>query len=71
MGKNLTPYSIAIGEDNIYFLTPHFIFIKREKITDNELLKTNKSSVDHLIVMFQIVENTPLKNTKLENSFKL
>ena len=46
MGKNLKPYSMAIGEENISFLTPHFKFIKREKINDNELSKTNKSSVD-------------------------
>ena len=46
MGINLTPYSLAIGEVNIYFLTPHFIFNKSEKINDNELLKTNESSVD-------------------------
>ena len=26
MEKILTPYSIAIGEDNIYFLTPFFKF---------------------------------------------
>ena len=30
MGNNLIPYSIAMGEQNIYFLTPHFKFIKRE-----------------------------------------
>ena len=35
MGNILTPYSIAVGHDNIYFLTPHFEFIKREKIDDN------------------------------------
>ena len=23
MGNNLTPYSIAVGEESIYFLTPH------------------------------------------------
>ena len=46
MGTNLTPSSIAVGHENIYFLTPHFIFIKREKINDNELLKTKTSSVD-------------------------
>ena len=46
MGSNLTPYSIAIGEENIYFLTARFKFIKREKIDDNELLKTNKGHVD-------------------------
>ena len=46
MGSNLTPYSVAVGHENIYFLTPHFTFIKREKVNDNEMLKTNKSSVD-------------------------
>ena len=46
MGNNLIPYSIAIGEENIYFLTPDFKFIKREKNNDNELLKTNKDNVD-------------------------
>ena len=44
MRNNLTPFNIAIGEENIYFLTPQFIFIKREK--NNDLLETNKSSVD-------------------------
>ena len=29
MGNNLTPYSIAKGDENIYFLTPHFKFFKR------------------------------------------
>ena len=45
MGKNLTPYSGAVGHENV-FLTPHFNFIEREKIIDDELLKTNKKSVD-------------------------
>ena len=31
MGKNLTPYSIAIGEENI-FLTPDFKSIKRGRL---------------------------------------
>ena len=46
MGNSLTPYSIALGEEYICFLTPNFKFIEREKINDNELFKTNKSSVD-------------------------
>ena len=46
MGSILTPYSIAIGGENIYFLTRHFIFIKSEKIIDDELLKSNGNSVD-------------------------
>ena len=32
MGNNLIPYNIAIGEENIYFLTPDFEFIKTENI---------------------------------------
>ena len=46
MGNNPTPYSIAVGHKNVYFLTTHFEFIKREKINDNEILETNKTSVD-------------------------
>ena len=46
MGNNLTPYSIAIGYKNIYFLTPHFKFVKRKLINDNELLNANENSLD-------------------------
>ena len=62
MGNNLKPYSIPVGHENVYFLTPHFKFIKRKKINHNELLKSNGYSVDRLIIMFQIVEYTHLKN---------
>ena len=48
MGNILNPYSIAVGQENIYFLSPQFKFIKRRKINDNELLKTIKNSVDPL-----------------------
>ena len=46
LGNNLTPYSIALGDENTYFLTPHFIFFRRDKIGYDELLKTNENSVD-------------------------
>ena len=46
LGNILTPYIIAVGHENIYFLTPLFKFIKKEKIDETELLKTNKGSVD-------------------------
>ena len=46
MGDNMIPYSIAIGEDNIYFLSPHCKCIKRAKIKDDELLKTNGNFFD-------------------------
>ena len=39
MGNNLTPYSIATGEENYYLLTPNFSFIKKDKIDYNTLLK--------------------------------
>ena len=32
MGNNLTLYTIEIGWKNIYILTPHFKFVKKEKI---------------------------------------
>ena len=46
MGNNLLPYCIAIDNENIYFLTPHFKFNKREEINYNEVLKSNGNSVD-------------------------
>ena len=46
MGDNMIPYSIAIGEENIYFLSPHCKSIKRKNIKDDELLKTNGNSID-------------------------
>ena len=42
MGNNLTTYSIAIGDEYIFFLNPQFKFIKSEKISNNENLKINE-----------------------------
>ena len=39
MGKNLTPCSIAIGWENIYYLTPCFEFIKEENIDETDIDK--------------------------------
>ena len=39
MGNNLTPCSIAIGWENIYFLTPYFKFIKIKNIDENDIDK--------------------------------
>ena len=62
MGSILTPYSKAVGWENIYFLFPHFEFTKREKIIDNEVLKQIKILLIRLIIMFQFVERARLKN---------
>ena len=39
MGNNLTPYSKAIGWENIYYLTPNFKFFKKENIDVNDIDK--------------------------------
>ena len=46
MGKNLTIYSIAVGDENFYFFTPHFKIFRRDKIDYDDLLKTIEISVD-------------------------
>ena len=39
MGNNLSPYSIAIGSENIYYLTPYFKITKRENIDVDDIDK--------------------------------
>ena len=38
MGNNLSPYSIATGEENYYLLAPNFKFIKKDKVDYDTLL---------------------------------
>ena len=38
MGNNLTPYSLATGEENYYLLAPKFKFFKKDKIEYDTLL---------------------------------
>ena len=45
-GNNMIPYSIAVVEGIIYFLSPHFKNIKRANVKDEKLLKTNEISVN-------------------------
>ena len=62
MLNKLTPYSIAICCENIYFLTAHFKYIKREKNKDIELLKTKESSVDPFDYHVSICGKISFKN---------
>ena len=39
MGNNLTPYSIALGSVNIYYISPYFKFTKKENIDENDIDK--------------------------------
>ena len=61
MGNNLIPYSIAIGDEYIYFLTPHFKFITKEMINNAEILNTNEKKLILMIYMFHDVEKTRSK----------
>ena len=50
MGNNLTPYSIAIGWENIYYLSAYFKFTKKQNVDVDAL-------IGYLIItMFQIVK---------------
>ena len=62
MGNSLIPYSIAIGKENIYFLTPDFQFIKRGNIKNIKSMERNDISLFCLNIVIQIVEKTRLKN---------
>ena len=46
MGEDMIPYSLAIDEENLYFLSPHCKYMKRAEIKDDELLKTNGNSTN-------------------------
>ena len=56
MGYNLTPYSIAIRWQNIYYLTPYFRFIKKENV-----------DVDDIDKLFDIDYNITSKYQKLRS----
>ena len=71
MGSNLTPYTLALGEETIYFLTPLFKFIGTHKIEFDDLLSRNENLLIRLIIMFQILEKILLRSCDYINSFKL
>ena len=72
MRNNLTPCSIAIGAEYICFVNPQFKSIKREKIIDNELLKTKKGAVDPFNYHVSSCGKNSLKKLQKQKiSFKL
>ena len=48
MGNNLTPYSIAIGYENIYYLTPYFRYIKKKNFDVDDI--NNLFDIDYNII---------------------
>ena len=55
MGNNLTPYSIAIGWEIIYYLTPYFRIIKKKNI-----------DVDNIDKLFDIDYDDIMSREKIE-----
>ena len=55
MCKNLTPCSIAIGWENIYYLTPYFRFVQRKNI-----------DIDDIDKLFDIDHDNIMKHDKIE-----
>ena len=55
MGNNLTPYSIAIGYENIYYLTPFFRYIKKENIDVDDINKLFDIDYDDIMSYEEIV----------------
>ena len=49
MGNNLTPYSIALGWENIYYLTPYFRFVQRKNIDINDIDKLFDIDYDNIM----------------------
>ena len=65
MGNNLTPYSIALIDENIYFLTPHFKFIITDRVDDNELLSRKENAADPYYYHLSSCGKESFKNMQL------
>ena len=63
MGNNLTPCSIAIGWENIYYLTPFFRFTKKENIDVKYIDKSFDIDYDH------IMNREELKINKIHSNY--
>ena len=46
MGKNMCPFTFAIGEKQTYFLSTHYKFFGNDKIKEGTLLDTSNNSLD-------------------------
>ena len=57
MGNNLSPYSIAIGWENVYYLTPCFRFVKRKNIDIDDIDKIFDIDYDNIMKLEKIKIN--------------
>ena len=56
MGNNLSPYSVATGEENYSLLAPNFSFIKKDKIDYDTILKGIYVPKSYLKESFEEIE---------------
>ena len=49
MGNSLTPYSIAIGWEKIYYLTPYFRFVQRKNTDIDDIDKLFDIDYDNIM----------------------
>ena len=56
MGSNLSPYSIATGEENYYLLASNFKFFKKDKIAYNTILNGINGPDSDLKKSFEEIE---------------
>ena len=46
MGKNMIPYTFAVGDRYTYFISTHYNFIEIGKIQEGTLLNLSNESMD-------------------------
>ena len=62
MGNNLTPYSITIGWEKVYYLTPYFRFVQRKNIDIDDIDKLFDIDYDNIIKLEKIKINKIYSN---------
>ena len=62
MGNKLSPYSIAIGFENIFYLTPYFKFVDKEKDIDED-------DIDKLFDYSNISKCQKLRTYKIPSNY--
>ena len=63
MGNNLTPYSIALVYENIYYLTPYFRYIKKKNIDVDDIDKIFDIDYD------DIMNREEIKITRIHSNY--
>ena len=68
MGKNMCPYTFAIGEKYTYFISTHYKFFENDKVEERTFLNMTNSSLDPFdyhpgkfrVAFFKTLEHTQI-----------